>query len=430
MRFVRVSEAAYASFIHSQDRVLFPQLPGAIAVRRGEGFRVDLVGVVEGNKNSTGDDRERLVAAAAVLYQPWKRVFLRAKVIYGPVLDYSRPELVSFFFKELTSFLRADKKVLSLRVNPPLIRNFYDDVTPGEETPEAVQLDEAIANAGGTRYLKEFYEDNDVQVHYSYVKDLDGMNLQQAMKSTAQAMRTGFNRWGTPGLTVEYLTPETFDEFIKVYDSTTARTGAHDVSESSYNYYREMQEVAPESVIIPAAYLDCDAYLKGVADERAEITVKMDDLHKREVDLAAEGKQLSKKQANARKEMADRLAVLDKREAETREVQAKAGNKVLLAASYFVVSPNELLYLLSGAYEEYQSYFGVYLIHRAMFEYAIENDLRWYNTFGISGIFTPEAFDAGVLHFKRQFKGNVEEYVGTYDFALRGPMSRVLGSVG
>jgi len=65
-----------------------------------------------------------------------------------------------------------------------------------------------------------------------------------------------------------------------------------------------------------------------------------------------------------------------------------------------------------------------------MLEWATENGIDRYNTFGITGIFTDEASDAGVLHFKRQFKGDVEELVGTWDIPVRPKLANRLDAIG
>lgn len=122
--------------------------------------------------------------------------------------------------------------------------------------------------------------------------------------------------------------------------------------------------------------------------------------------------------------------MLDRRTNETEAIRSEYGDDVVLSASLFVHSPHELVYLLSGSYSQFQSYSGIYLIHRAMIEWALEHDVSWYNMFGITGDFTEDASDAGVLHFKRQFNGDVEEYVGTYDIPLRKHLASVLNAVG
>ena len=170
-------------------------------------------------------------------------------------------------------------------------------------------------------------------------------------------------------------------------------------------------------------------YLDQIDAERIEVNDKLEDFAKREADLEAEGKVLGKKQRNQIKELESRLEVLAKREAETLEVQAEHGDEVILAASLFVASPNELTYIVSGAYSQFTSYYGIYLIHREMFEWATANDVKIYNFYGITGDFSDEASDAGVLHFKRQFSGDVEEYVGTYDLPVRPTLAKTLGAL-
>lgn len=425
MRFTRLSQSAYSRFVSDQERVLFPQLPGYAEQRRGEGTEVYEIGVVD-----TVDGKERVVAAALVRCQPWKKVFMRANIAYGPIMDFSDRELVTFFFEGLTEHLRRDRRMLALRFNPVLAEKFYDDITPTEPNPVAGTFKAAMAELGFTNLQKEFYDSADIQARFFYTKNIEGMSFAELTKSVGQVVRTGFNRAGTPGVTVTFLEAYEFHVLEDVLAHTADRSDMQEISSHAMTFYEGMKRARPDKVFAPVAVLNCDDYLDGVERESEELRARIADIDEQEKRLTSEGKNLSKKQRTARNEAQARLDVLARRADETRRHRESAGNEIVLAGSLFVSCPNELVYLLSGSYREYQSYYGIYLVHRAMLEWATENGVKRYNTFGITGDFSEDASDAGVLHFKRQFKGDVEELVGTWEKPLRPLLAKAFGAVG
>lgn len=425
MRFTRLSQSAYARFVEEQERVLFPQLPLYAEQRRGEGTEVHEVGVVD-----TVDGQERVVAAALVRHQSWKRAFTRANIAYGPVMDYSNRRLVTFFFESLIAHLKKDRRMLALRFNPLLAERFYDDITPTGQNPVANTFKAAMAELGITNLQKEFYESADIQPRFFYTKDIAGMSFKDLTKSVDQVVRTGFNRAGTPGVEVRFLEADEFHILEDILSHTADRSQMQEISTGAMSFYQGMKRVSPDKVFAPVAVLNCDDYLAGIATETAELTAKVAAVDEHEQALEAEGKNLAKKQRTARNEAKSRREVLERRAEETRAHRATAGNEIVLAGSLFIACPNELVYLLSGSYREYQSYYGIYLVHRAMLEWAVENGIDRYNTFGITGDFTEDASDAGVLHFKRQFKGDVEELVGTWEAPIRPLLAKALGAIG
>ncbi|MDO4887851.1 MAG: peptidoglycan bridge formation glycyltransferase FemA/FemB family protein [Actinomycetaceae bacterium] len=469
MRFVHLSESEYQAFVRSQDRFFYTQLPSYAAVRRSEGYDVDFFGLVddsapadatsvgaapvgaasssrepgesggEANGKSAGEavvgvkakDGGRIVGVASIVFRPWKRFFRRAIISYGPHLDWSDREVVSTFFTKMRDYLAKERNIVSVRVNPPLERRYYEDITPSGANPDAALFDSVMKELGAIKVNREFYESADIQMRYIYTKDLGSMTFDEAVASCGQVVRTGFHRHGTNGVEVRMLEPSEFEVFEKLMEHTAQRTDMSSISSSAFGFYRDLAaQLYPDECMMPAAVLDCDKYLSLIADERATIAPKVAELEEHEAAAEAEGRKLGKKQRNALKEHRARLDVLARREDETRAIKEAEGNEVILAASFFVHSPNELVNLLSGAYSQYQSYYGIYLIHRAMFEWAIEHGVRWYNFFGITGDFSEDASDAGVLHFKRQFHGNVEEFVGTYDLPVRPVMARAVNAVG
>lgn len=425
MRFTRLSQSAYSRFAYGQERVLFPQLPGYAEERRSEGTALDEVGVV-----TTVDGQEKIVAAALIRYQPWMKFFTRVNIAYGPIMDFSDRELVSFFFKNLLAYVKKNKSVLAVRFNPLLAEKFYDDITPVEPNPVADTFKATMAELGFINLQREFYESADIQARFFYTKDISGMTFPDLMKSVGQVVRTGFNRAGTPGVTVKFLEADEFHVLEEILSHTADRSQMQEISSHAMTFYKGLKKARPDRVFAPVAVLDCDEYLAGIDAEASELQEKIGAIDEMEAGQQAEGKNLAKKQRTARNEAQSRLEVLERRAEETRAHKESAGNEIVLAGSLFVACPNELVYLLSGSYREYQSYYGIYLIHRAMLEWAVDNGVDRYNTFGITGDFSENASDAGVLHFKRQFKGDVEELVGTWEAPVRPLLAKAFKAIG
>lgn len=423
MVFTELTETEYIRFVEQQPRVFFTQLPGYANVRAKEGYEVHYVGTL-------GRDGA-VVAAATVILQPWKKMFRRAVIPYGPLLDWDDADLVREFFEGLRDHFHKDRRVLSIRLNPLLSRRFYDDIEVVGENPQAASLEEVLSSLDAIHLDYDSDVVADVQEKFAFVKEIGGMDYKQVVASCGQVVRTGFNRLGTNGVRVEFKKPEDIGILKNVLAHTAERTAMHEFSDATVAYYRDLMKGLGEGeAFLPVAILDCEEALRLISEEQHELNDKLTQLDAQAKQAEAQGRQLGKKQRNARKECEARHEVLERRAAETEQIRAESGTEVILAASLFLHSPHELVYLVSGAYAQYQSHYGIYLIHRAMIEWSVAHDVHWYNMFGITGDFTEDASDAGVLHFKRQFKGNVEEYVGTYVLPIRPRLAKQLDALG
>lgn len=109
----------------------------------------------------------------------------------------------------------------------------------------------------------------------------------------------------------------------------------------------------------------------------------------------------------------------------SRFAPSNLGDDVVLAASMFIHTPNELV-PSPPALSEFNSLYGIDRIHRRMLEWSVENKVKWYNFWGIAKDFSPEGDAGGVLKFKRHFNGDVEEYLGTYDAPIRPVLAKLL----
>ena len=87
----------------------------------------------------------------------------------------------------------------------------------------------------------------------------------------------------------------------------------------------------------------------------------------------------------------------------------ETGKTVAVAGSMFLLYGDEVIYLMSGAREEYKKYGGPHLLQWKMIQYAMRHGFKRYNFWG-----TKPVTGNGVYEFKKGFRGQVEELLGTF----------------
>ena len=98
---------------------------------------------------------------------------------------------------------------------------------------------------------------------------------------------------------------------------------------------------------------------------------------------------------------------------EVAAVVAELPDGTPIAAAFFILYGDEVIYLSSGLSREHKKLGGPHLIQSAMIKYAYANGFKKYNFWGTN----PDP-ENGVYKFKQGFHGEVEEFVGTYATAL------------
>lgn len=98
---------------------------------------------------------------------------------------------------------------------------------------------------------------------------------------------------------------------------------------------------------------------------------------------------------------------------EVTAVVAEMPDGTPIAAAFFILYGDEVIYLSSGLAREYKKFGGPHLIQSAMIKFAYANGYKKYNFWGTN----PDP-ENGVYKFKQGFHGEIEEFVGTYAAAL------------
>ena len=73
---------------------------------------------------------------------------------------------------------------------------------------------------------------------------------------------------------------------------------------------------------------------------------------------------------------------------------------------------------------------GPYFMHYSMMKEVMESQgFKRYNFYGISGVFTKNGEDYGVLTFKQSFGGYVEELLGDYTLVIDNDKYKLINMI-
>ena len=114
---------------------------------------------------------------------------------------------------------------------------------------------------------------------------------------------------------------------------------------------------------------------------------------------------------------------------EAEYLKQEHGNELPISAGYFVINPFEVVYYAGGTSNRYRHFAGSYAVQWKMINYALEHGISRYNFYGISGDFSEEAEDVGVIKFKKGYNAEVIEYVGDFIKPINKPMYKIYNAL-
>lgn len=384
MKFRELSIDEYKKFIKNYKNSNFFQDNRMDNYSKLKGYISYYIGV-EDNKN--------IVAAARLLAKKSKFGKYNFSSPRGLLVDYNNFELLEFFVNNLKKYIKT-KNGLVLKIDPYIIYKSRD--IEGSETKE-------INNSNIVNNLKKlgfihggFTRGYDLsgQGRWYFVLNLENKSLddiQKGMKANHRNIIRKAEKYGVEIKQIEYNDLPTFKH---ITEDTSARIG---FSDKSLVYYQTMYDSFKDEVKYLIAYLNVDKYKEKLKEE-LEINQN-------------KYKLLSDTTTGKAKELKITIDGLIKRLDESNHLKEK---QIPISCAMFMLYNGEVDYLFSGSLSEYKNLYAQYLIQWHMIKYAIENNYKKYNFFGISGIFDKKDSEYGVYEFKKGFGGVVEELIGDF----------------
>ena len=402
MQFTELSLEEFNDYT-KQNFSHFTQTEQNYKLKKDSGIETYLVGVKDGNA---------VKAACLITLTPVMKVFKYAYTNRGPVLDYSDEAVFKTFFDGLTKFLKP-KKVMYLRVDPYEVINKRSHEG---EVIESMENDYIFDNFKALGYEHDGFKngfDPIVQVRWHSVLNLAGKVKKEVFDDMDNLRRRNIKKAEKHGLHIKYLDLDNIDIFRKFMKDTSEMKEFFDRDDS---FYIDRKRYFKDQVMIPMVYVDLEDYNASIAKDKAKMEKNID-----KAERALERDPDNEKNQNKVKNLTEQLENIDAKLQEGKELLESHGKELPLSSAYFIVTPHEVTYLSGGTDNDFRHFAGSYLIQWTMIQYALAQGIDQYNFYGISGDFTENAEDYGVIQFKKGFNAVVNEYIGDFIKPINGP---------
>lgn len=357
-------------------------------------------------------DADVVKAACLVTLTPVMKVFKYAYTNRGPVLDYSDEAVFKAFFDGLTKFLKP-KKVMYLRVDPYEVINKRNHEG---EVIESMENDYIFDQFKALGYDHDGFQngfDPIVQVRWHSVLDLAGKDKKTVFDEMDTLRKRNIKKAEKHGLHIKYLDIDNIEIFSKFMKDTSEMKSFYDRGQS---FYVERKRYFKDQVMIPMVYVDLEDYNASIAQDKKKMEKSIE-----KAERALERDPDNEKNQNKIKNLSEQLENIDAKLTEGKALLETHGKELPLSSAYFIVTPHEVTYLSGGTDNDFRHFAGSYLIQWTMIQYALDQGIDQYNFYGISGDFTENAEDYGVIQFKKGFNAVVNEYIGDFIKPINAP---------
>ncbi len=358
---------------------------------------VHIVGV----KNNNG----QVIAASLLTEARALRFFKYFYSHRGPVIDYNDKELVNFFFKNLTKYLKK-QNCLFVLVDPYIVIKKH---TPDGKTIKSYEHQSFKTILESLGYKHQGYSigyQPMSQIRWLSVLDLKNKSEDELLKEMNYQTRRNIKKTEEMNVQIEDLNINETERFFKLFKMAEEK---HGFSFRGLDYFKEMQKIYHDNSMLKIATINLKDYLNSLElqDEQLKNDV-----------LLAENKLKenpnSKKQKTAINNLLQRLDSSNKKIDKIKRLIETDGEIIDLAAALYIYNNHEMYYLSSGSNPKYNEFMGAYKLQWEMIKYSKQHNIERYNFYGVTGDFSDTAEDYGVQQFKKGFNANVEEYIGDF----------------
>ncbi|MDO0958359.1 aminoacyltransferase [Staphylococcus haemolyticus] len=351
------------------------------------------------------DDSDNVIAATLMTEARALKVFKYFYTHRGPVMDYSNIELVHFFFKSLTSYLKKHN-CLYVLVDPYILENLRNADGEILESYDNRAVIKTLEDLGYKHQGWTVGYSTMSQIRWLSVLDLKDKSEDQLLKEMDYQTRRNIKKTYEMGVKVRTLPMDETDTFFELFQMAEEK---HGFKFRDKPYFYEMQKTYKDHAMLKLAYIDLKDYLSTLQQKHDSLIEQL-----AEVDAVLEENPNSKKNKNKRTQIQQQVDSNERKLNETKNKIAEEGETLNLAAALYLYNEHEVYYLSSGSNPKYNAYMGAYRLQWDMIKFAKEHNVDRYNFYGITGDFSEDAEDYGVQQFKKGFNANVYEYIGDF----------------
>ena len=360
-------------------------------------------------------DNKKIVAGALILSKTLP--FIKKKMFYSPrgfLIDYNDKKLLTEFTEKIKEFAKKEKAIF-IKIDPYVEYQEHDNngniVENGYNNKQAV---ENLKNLGYKFFGFNLMQDT-LQPRWIHVIEINGRNEEEVQKDMESKTRQILRKNEKSCITTREIKRDELPIFKEIMEHTGDR---RDFIDRPLSYYESMWDNLYESGILKIllAEINFKEYENNTKNELEEVEKGLKDrIYKHDNNLL---KMNEKKYESSNKQDKDTIERLNKQLDKIKDYQKEYGDKKNLGTILFLIYGNEVLSLFGGTDDNLMQFQSAYTVHYAGIKYAIDNNYKRYNFYGITGDFRKDNPLYGLYLFKKNFGGHVVELIGEYDLVI------------
>ncbi len=280
------------------------------------------------------------VGQAIVVYKESFRIFKKALLLHGPLLDYHSLASLTELLEALILYLRK-KNIASLSIHPYLTNLIRNEELEIIEEDKANEVSKVFEKLGFEQYLDP---EQALVVNQMFVKPIDTFTTSDEILSAfSPSLKRDLKKFTALNVKVEELSEDNLNQFYDILVRTAERKG---FSVHPLVYFQNLKKCFGESAKFMLAYLDCPAYLAYLDENIKSFEAKIQALK--------EGPQ-KKRTKGQIADAEDQLRSYYKRLEQFKSYQIKT-DKLPLSAYLFMDYGSEIVSFYGGNDEAYLNF--------------------------------------------------------------------------
>ncbi|HEM3716669.1 TPA: aminoacyltransferase [Streptococcus suis] len=348
-----------------------------------------------------GLENDGVILVSAIIYAIPMTGGLHLEINCGPI--YQDPANLSHFYHSLKSYAKK-RGALQVVVKPYNTYQTFD--SDGRATgPEMIDRVKDLTDNGFKHDgLLTGYPGGEPD--WLYVKDLSNLSHDTLFNSFSKKGKTLVKKTNSFGLKIRELERDQLERFKAITSATSER---REYPDKSLDYYQDFFDAFGEKAAFTMASINFRVYLQHLEDSQKQVQQKLDAVQE---DLDKNPN--SRKKQNEHRELTSQVMSFETRKVEALKWIDQYGEADIdLAASLFVYTDHELVYLFSGSLIEFNAFYAPVALQEFAMRKALDKNIPFYNLLGIRGEF--DGSD-GVLRFKQNFNGSILRKMGTFRY--------------
>lgn len=401
MEFVELKYNEYRTFEKNCTNINIWQSISMCAYRKKRGWTIFFVGLKE---------NDEIIATCALCAYPVMKKYFLFQALRGYNFDFNNFELLSLFHQHCCDFMKRNNGIHFSMDPYTVYNNRLKNGTISSENSAGVNLVINLKQLGMKHHGFETKIDEAIEEpRYLYILKTEKENEDSIMKNMSQLCKRSIKKAIKPGFEVEQLERNQLHIYKAILDHTAKRKG---FSSRPLDYFNAMYDAFSENEQIK--FLICSLNIEVYsADIEQELSIERS--KEKQILEALTNNPDSTKSINKLEQLRSVIVSLEKRLVDAEKLENQFGKKVILSGAMFLFNQDEVIYLTGGSYEELMYLNGQYRLQWEMICFALANNCRRYNFYGVDGDFDE---NDGVLSFKQGFGGEIIELVGVFDEIL------------